>query len=306
MLFVREALEQATHERVAEYHASLFPPGALVADLTCGIGGDLIALVARGPAIGFELDQERAECARFNSRAEVLQGDSLASPWTWDYAIADPSRRVGGRRTLDPDEFEPNPQILAEKMSSLKLGLIKLSPLLPDPFLNSLGSGVEFVSFGGECREALVHCGVEAFSGVRAVHVESAEQLPHKEIENATPEPMGFLYEADPAAIRAHALGSLCESFELVPLGDSNGYLTGNREVESVWLKRYHVLGHGAYDLKRVKGLASEGVSAVKSRSKGADASRTEKDLGRNAKGPVLALYDIGRSLRFVLLHRES
>src|SRR5579862_2583969 len=44
MWFGREALEQATHEQVARYHASLFPAGALVHDLTTGLGGDLIAL----------------------------------------------------------------------------------------------------------------------------------------------------------------------------------------------------------------------------------------------------------------------
>src|SRR5688500_1564819 len=60
MLFTREALEQATHERVAEYHASRFPHDELVVDMTAGIAADLIALAKRGPAIGYELDSERA------------------------------------------------------------------------------------------------------------------------------------------------------------------------------------------------------------------------------------------------------
>lgn len=37
MLFTREALEQATPYAVARYHASRFPAGVLVADLTAGI-----------------------------------------------------------------------------------------------------------------------------------------------------------------------------------------------------------------------------------------------------------------------------
>ena len=56
MLFDREALEQATHEAIAVYHASRFPAGEIVVDMTVGIGADLIALAARGPVIGFELD----------------------------------------------------------------------------------------------------------------------------------------------------------------------------------------------------------------------------------------------------------
>src|SRR5437016_14004934 len=38
MLFTREALEQASHFSIARYHASCFPTGVLVGDLTCGIG----------------------------------------------------------------------------------------------------------------------------------------------------------------------------------------------------------------------------------------------------------------------------
>jgi hypothetical protein len=298
MLFVREALEQATHERVAEYHASLFPAGALVADLTCGVGGDLIALAARGPAIGFELDEDRAECARFNSNAEVRLEDSLTAEWNWDYAIADPARRVGGRRTLDPDQFEPNPQILADKMATLKLGLIKLSPLLPDSFLTSLGPGLEFVSYGGECREALVHCGQEANPGVRAVHVETGEKLSAGEAPDQVDQPESYLYEADPALIRAHALGAL----GLKVLGESNGYLTGANLELSPWCKTYKVLDHGSFDPKRVRTLVPGGVSAAKARAKGVDVPRIEKTLRRDSQGPVIALYEVGRSVRFVLL----
>lgn len=44
MWFGREALEQATHPAVAAYHASKFPAGKNVVDLTCGIGADLKAI----------------------------------------------------------------------------------------------------------------------------------------------------------------------------------------------------------------------------------------------------------------------
>src|SRR5687767_5373956 len=52
MLFTREALEQATHEELAHFHASQFPQRTRVADLTCGIGADLIALARNGEAVG--------------------------------------------------------------------------------------------------------------------------------------------------------------------------------------------------------------------------------------------------------------
>ena len=54
MLFTARGLEQATDEVVADYKASRFPAGQRVADLCCGIGGDLIALagIDDGAAVG--------------------------------------------------------------------------------------------------------------------------------------------------------------------------------------------------------------------------------------------------------------
>lgn len=70
MYFTRNGLEQATHQAVAEYHGSRFPQGEMVADLTCGIGADTIALASRGPVIGYEIDAEAAWCARKNVEGE--------------------------------------------------------------------------------------------------------------------------------------------------------------------------------------------------------------------------------------------
>jgi hypothetical protein len=75
MLFVREALEQATGEAIARYHASRFPEGAPVVDMTAGVGADLIALARRGPAIGYELDPERAMCAAWNLRVHGVEAE---------------------------------------------------------------------------------------------------------------------------------------------------------------------------------------------------------------------------------------
>src|SRR5688500_18840355 len=53
MFFTPLGLEQATDETVAAYKSGRFPAGPR-ADLCCGIGGDLLALAARGAATGVE------------------------------------------------------------------------------------------------------------------------------------------------------------------------------------------------------------------------------------------------------------
>src|SRR5437016_5312921 len=48
MWFTPEGLEQSTGETVAQYRAARFPAGMPVLDACCGIGGDAVALAARG------------------------------------------------------------------------------------------------------------------------------------------------------------------------------------------------------------------------------------------------------------------
>jgi hypothetical protein len=313
MGFVREALEQATHERVAAYHASLFPPDVLVADLTSGIGADLIALAARGPAIGFELDPDRAEYARQNLRvhghaSEVKVEDSLLAGWTFAYAFADPARRVEGRRTLDPEEFSPNPVVLAERFQALQRGVIKLSPLLHDSFLESLGPWLQFVSFGGECREALVAVGQSVAGSRTAHHVESGETVEAMAPPEPVLEPGEYLYEADPAAIRAHAVGTLSSRYGLKPLGDSNGYLTGHEPIDSPWLRVYRVLYHGKADTRATKAALRQHEAAtpeLKQRGAGLDLVKLRKEFASSGSRPVsLAIWPVGRSLRHTILDR--
>ena len=63
MFFTRLGLEQATDAWVARYKATRFPAGQLLADLCCGIGGDLMALSERGPTRGVDRDPVAAICA---------------------------------------------------------------------------------------------------------------------------------------------------------------------------------------------------------------------------------------------------
>ena len=48
MFFTRRGLEQASGQRLAEYKASRFQSLENVADVCCGIGGDLLSLARRG------------------------------------------------------------------------------------------------------------------------------------------------------------------------------------------------------------------------------------------------------------------
>jgi hypothetical protein len=117
LLYTREALQQASSWPVARDRALRFglEPGALLVDLTAGIGFDALAAAETGlRVIALERDPLRARLLACNARAlglerqvEVREADALDSPPAADAAFLDPDRRAHGRRTRDPDAFEP-------------------------------------------------------------------------------------------------------------------------------------------------------------------------------------------------------
>lgn len=310
MLFTSEALEQASHEAVATYHASVVAGAqAVTADLTAGIGSDLIAFARAGPALGYEIDGKRAEYARWNLaanglEAEVLNCDSMSAEWTFRRAFADPGRRVGGARTLSPADFQPEPTGLVQRLAALDVAAIKLSPMLSDSFLRSLGGCVEFVGFGRECREALVRFG--SGGGWCALTVEEGVPLIPEPVPPPVEHPKEVLFDVHPAAVRAGCLGTLCRRFRLLPLGDSNGYLTGGPAPHSEWLEAFAVIEGGAFSLpairKRLIALGSA-TPVLKQRHAGLDLDELRKALVmRGPRCLSLAIYKVKRSMRYALL----
>jgi hypothetical protein len=275
-----------------------------VVDLTCGIGGDLLAFAARGPALGFEIDPERADYARWNLealglRGDVRQEDGLA--WLREhgaeYVFVDPARRVDGRRTLDPDAFAPNPVAVAEAAQGAKRWAMKLTPMLPDETLLKLAPRIEFVSFAGECREALVIGGTDPIvPGVWAVHPEREPLRGDVVVAGEAEAAEGWLHDADPAIVRAHAMGN----FGLAALGDAPGYLVGQERVESPWLRSYEVIDD--VTPKRLKATLKSleaDIPVLKQRGAGQDLDAWRKELRSYGKRKVaVAFYIRGASVR--------
>lgn len=308
MLFDRDGLEMASHESIADYHASKFPVGCEVVDATVGIGSDTLALARRGPVVGYEIDPDRVSIASWNlaahrQSAKLVSGSILEAVCLEciEYMWCDPSRRAGGKRLRGIEEYSPNPIELVPKLSSLKLGGFKLSPMLRDEELSRLGGRREFVSFERECRESIVWVGSEIEPGQFAVLVPSSEALASCELEFTEPHARAFLFEADPAAIRAHCLGR----FSIPGLGDSNGYLTSDEQIESPWLTGYRVVADHPADIARTReALRAEGFGTpvVKTRAKGVDVERIRKNLRGEGPEGIVAIYPVGPKLRHAVL----
>jgi len=163
MLFTRAGLEQASGELAAAHSARRFAGLGLVADLCCGIGGDLIALASaarRVLAVDADLDTLRfavrnASVYGTARRVFPLCADvrSLSLAGT-EAVFIDPARRADGRRLRTGDSQPPLDWCLA-LADRVPRVCIKAAPGLARELVPE-GWEAEFVAVGRALKEALL------------------------------------------------------------------------------------------------------------------------------------------------------
>jgi len=157
-----QAIQQSTPLRVAALKAGWFGPGCVV-DICCGLGGDLLALARRGPAVGIDADPNLVRCAKVNLavaglNAEVRCEDVLSwpngtLPEGTDWIHVDPDRRADGRRHTRPDDFVPSWTLVRRWLDHCRGGLVKLAPATDLSSDTSLDFHRTWISLAGSVRE---------------------------------------------------------------------------------------------------------------------------------------------------------
>ncbi len=169
LFFTPVTLEQATDQAVAACKAARFPEGQPIADLCCGIGGDLFGLAERGEASGVDLDPIHSLLAEANCREldlptrEVMTADATMIPLEHFAAWhIDPDRRATGRRATRLDRLQPTQAALQQMLSHNPHGAIKLAPatMIPEPWPAMCER--QWIGSGRECRQQVLWFGALA------------------------------------------------------------------------------------------------------------------------------------------------
>jgi SAM-dependent methyltransferase len=301
MYFTREALEQASAAPVAAWRASRLAAYAHVADLGCGIGGDALALAAAGVQVtAVDRDEVRLALAAANAaalglteRIRFVQADLLHDdPPRADALFCDPGRRAGGRRRFDPASYEPPlDRVLSWRARTPALA-VKLAPGI-DPAELPADAEVEFVSLDGELKEAALWCGPLAQHTRRATLLRSAGEVTgHYTLEPCADEaaaplsaPLAFLYEPDPAVIRAGLVARLANQIGAAQLDPTIAYLTLDTLIDTPFARSWPILEWQPFQLKRLRArlrAMDAGPVTVKKRGSPLDTD----ELARQLSGP--------------------
>ena len=169
MFFTGKSLEQSTSTLIATYKARRFSDFPRVADICCGIGGDLISLAQRKgtnvETVGVERDPVPARFAATNLKALGLKDARVENTSfeefdlkSFDAIHFDPDRRSKGRTTTG-DFFEPSLQTIFGQMSlDRQLVGIKVAPATD---IESLDFPVEreWIGTWRECKQQVLWAG---------------------------------------------------------------------------------------------------------------------------------------------------
>lgn len=266
MYFDREGLEMASREEISAYRTARFQPGQLVADLGCGIGGDLLGLAARCRVQGVELDRVRLEMARLNLeaaglKAALIQADLCRFPLRADGVFLDPARRHEGQRVRRAQDYAPPLSFVQELRRATPAVMVKVAPGIDEAELPG-DCEVEFISAGHQCREAVLYFGSLAGVRRRATVLPGPHSLvaaPGPTVPVAPPGP--FVYDPDPALVRAHLLDELARKLDAWKLDPQIAYLSGAAPILSPLARVYrlrHCLPFSLKGLRRF--LLQEGL----------------------------------------------
>ncbi|MEX2186196.1 MAG: hypothetical protein WD875_05355 [Pirellulales bacterium] len=258
MFFTARGLEQATDETIATYKRRRFAAGGTIADLCCGIGGDLVALAARGPVVGVERDAATVVLAGANlaavaagdlKNARVECGDAegfdVGQSVAWHI---DPDRRPAGKRTTRAALHEPSDVAIDALFRKNPAAAVKLAPAAEISDRWAAEAELEWIGHDRQCQQLVAWFGdLTTQSGERRASVlrggEVHSLIGSRGIAPATAPAVGrFVYEPHAAVLAADLWGDLAMRNELACIEPRIPYLTADAPVDDPLLARFEVL----------------------------------------------------------------
>ncbi len=279
LYLTREALEQASSWEVSNYRAQRYRGYSHLLDLGCSVGADTLALAQIAPTTGFDRHPLRLAMARANAHAlesgrnaGFVQAD-LTAPLPVSFIPSrtglffDPARRGSGRRLYSVRQYQPPLEVIRNWLSVYPSLGVKISPGVNLEELREYDTEIEFISLRGELKEAALWFGPLKTTTRRATllpggHTLTEQENPEKRLP--LDEPRRYLYEPDPAVLRAGLVAALGTQLDAAQLDADIAYLTSERQIASPFARVWAVQAWFPFQLKRLRAyLRQRGVGRV-------------------------------------------
>jgi len=297
MYFTRPGLEQATSSDVAAYRTGRFHDFNRVLDLGCSIGGDALALAQHAPVVGIDIDPLRLAMAQVNAanlglsgRVVLLQADliqgiplKLAPDVAFFY---DPARRDERGRVYSVEGYSPPLSVVNGWLRHFPAGGVKVSPGVDLDELVDYDPEVEFISLNGDLKEAVLWFGPLKKTWRRATLLPGEYTMARGEDDSPIPprlsDPKQFLYEPDPAILRAGLVRDLGLTLDACQLDAEIAYLTADALIPTPFARAWEIEAWFPFSLKRLRKelrVRNVGEVAVKKRGSPLEPEALIRDL---------------------------
>ena len=300
MLFTRAGYEQSSSETIARYRAGRLRNARRVADLCCGIGGDLIALAAASDVLAVDRNETHARLALHNAgvygRSEhvtAVVADVRDVPLAGtDAVFIDPARRSGpgaaspatvkasaGHR-FRAGTSEPPLDWCVALTSQVAAVCIKAAPGIPAELIPPDWEA-EFIAEARDLKEAVLWSPALAGARRRATVLAAAPggQSLRSYTLVARPgapvplrEPGEYLLDPNPAVTRAGLVEDLARDLggDAAKIDPQIAFLTLDRDVRTPFARTLRVRHSAPWNEKQfAKPLRELDVGAVDIRRRG-------------------------------------
>jgi THUMP domain-like len=300
LFFNREALEQSSPFEVSSYRSRRFQGFQRLVDLGCSVGGDTLSLAQVAPSIGIERDSLRLLMAQANLRAmgladqaDLVRGDLYnplpLRPDSGTGLFFDPARREAGRRVYSVEDYQPPLSLVSSWLKDYPAVGVKISPGVKIDQLLSYDAEVEFISLRGELKEAVLWFGPLKSTRRRATLLPGPYSLVSDDPfqDGSGPSlplrpPADYLYEPDPAVLRAGLVRHLGQQLSAAQLDPDIAYLTAQVRHSTPFARAWIVESWFPFGLKRLRAYLADrrvGRLVVKKRGSPLEPEKLIRDL---------------------------
>jgi hypothetical protein len=301
MFFTRDGLEQSTSERIARHRARRYAGCASIADLCCGIGGDLMALAALPDVTSLTaVDRDPVHLLLAETNAALVRPDLSVRAFGTDVRSADltdvdavfidPARRsakgrLGGIASEPPLDWAIDLVVKVPRVG------IKTAPGVPHRLVPA-GWELETIAHGHDLKEAVLWspalaAGSRTATVIDGDGVHQLRKRPGDAPVQRVPETGDWLLDPNPAVTRAGLVEDLARDTGAAKIDTEIGFLVASVRVETPFARMLPVVASLPWHEKRIRSALRKldaGPVDIRRRGLAGDVDAITKRL--RGKGP--------------------